>query len=173
MLSIAQLCPSRLCGLLLTTITLCTSTASAKPMNAPSEDGRCKEAAVVIEGEYTSYRPSTDDGSITYFQPPVALFRNVRVIHGQQIEGEVPVRFDFTDGSACDEPANWDFTADLLPTIGSHWILFLKAKDSTADYYDSHRGNFGRMPVDADSSKVLQRCQTLWDSMSQKGSSSK
>ncbi len=127
----------RLCILTLTT--LLTTLVWAKPMPTPTLEGAVRESLVIVEVEYLGYETV---GKVDYFSGPTAKYRVLRALKGQ-LEGEVRVRYDFTDGSACIPPKSWHFSKEKMPEPGSRWILFLTSTNSPASTY---RGEFGRHP---------------------------
>jgi len=118
--------------------------ANAEPMLAPSLSGLCSSSVVVV-GEYLSYEPLSPGSEIGYFSPPLALFRRIETWRGDEGGAEIRVRFDFHDGSPCLEPGGWRFKESLMPKRGSRWVLFLSKDKSGRGYYETFRGDFGRV----------------------------
>lgn len=87
-------------------------------------------------------------GLASFHQGVTANYRIMRVLKGECKEEcadrSIPVKYLFTDGSACLEPKGWKFDSSLLPAPESAWILFLsKGKGDTT--WNTYRGNFGRV----------------------------
>lgn len=144
--------------LIISTIPL--SAASAKPMLAPSIEDACNSHSVV-EAEYLSYRPQKLLGEIKYFTPPMAQFRVIKKLRGSDIPEYILVRYDFDDGSACLTPPVWTFSSTLMPKKNSRWILFLQTIEDTPAWFQTYRGDYGRMTPGEKSESTLKQCDKI------------
>ncbi|MCE5286723.1 MAG: hypothetical protein LLG02_12865 [Pelosinus sp.] len=121
-------------------IFICSSmVALAKPMNSPSIEEAIKSDLIVI-AEYKGYKPQQE--KIEYFVPPIAKYSFIKMLKGNNVDKEINLIYEFQDGSACIEKESWKFSEELMPVVGSKWILFLKCKDG--EYYSTYRGDYGR-----------------------------
>ncbi len=111
----------------------------AKPMLAPTKDQALNVPFIAI-AEYIGYK---SEGKVGYFNGPIARYRIIRLLKGDNLPEVLDLRYDFTDGSACLAEAGWKFTEDLMPKKSSRWILFLE-KDAQMKYWTTYRGTFGR-----------------------------
>ena len=124
-------------------------------------------AASIAEVEYLSYRKSSVLGSISYFDPPLAAYRVVRLIHGLPLPEKVEVPYAFDDGSACLEPQGWKFSEALMPAAGSRWVLFLLPLSGG---FQTYSGDFGRVPAGSLADFFLRQCREIWAGRSAKSS---
>lgn len=127
--------------------------AEAEPMPAPSFDALCAETKNVIVAEYQSYEPNSPTGVIDYFDAPVAVFKRLQTVAGDETASEVNVRFDFHDGSPCMAPSGWKFEQRQMPQRGARFILFLTEKNDKGTY-STYRGEFGRFLESPDTHKI-------------------
>jgi len=134
------------------------SAAEAEPIAAPSFDALCAETKNVIVAEYQSYEPSSPTQPISYFDPPVAVFKRLQTVAGDETASEVRVRFDFHDGSPCMAPSEWKFEQGQMPQRGARFILFLTEKNDKGTY-SSYRGDFGRFLQAPDTYKIAELAQ--------------
>jgi hypothetical protein len=132
--------------------------AEAKPMESPSFDSLCAQTSNVIVAEYQSYGPSSPPQPIDYFDPPVAVYKRVQTMAGDETASEIRVRFDFHDGSACMAPSEWKFEPGQMPQRGARFILFLTEKNDKGTY-STYRGDFGRFLQAPDSYKIAELVQ--------------
>lgn len=113
----------------------------AKPMNSASlEEAVHSESIVVVR--YLGFSP-TSPTNLSYFMPPTVQYEVIESLKGAVELGTIRVRYSFHDGSPCVEPEGWKFTKDLMPKVGSEWILFLQNKDQN-DVYSTYSGDYGR-----------------------------
>jgi hypothetical protein len=124
--------------LLALVVTVAPLAVLAKPMESPTEAEAWASEAVVT-AQYvdrdTSVVPTYFDGAITHYRVTAVHRGTLRV-------GDViPLRYAFTDGSACLEPTGWKFKDKVMPAKGSAWVLFLRR---TNDEWWTYRGTYGR-----------------------------
>ena len=134
------------------------SVADAKPMESPSFDDLCSQTTNVIVAEYQSYETDCPSQDIDYFHPPVAIFKKLQIVAGDEAASEISVRFDFHDGSACMAPAEWKFERGQMPQRGDRFILFLTERNDKGTY-STYRGDFGRFLQSPDAYKIAELAQ--------------
>lgn len=136
---------------------LLSNSAVAKPQMPATMLEAC-QAQSIVEAQYLSYRPQELLGKIEYFTPPMAQFKVLRTVRGKDTPEYILVRYEFDDGSACLVPQNWKFSAAKMPKENSRWILFLNPIEGTPSWYQTYRGQFGRMVPGESTNKLLTEC---------------
>jgi len=148
--------------LIVTTLPLLS--AFAKPMEEPllpaSPDEICGSDSAV-EATYESYKQRASSDPISYFNPPLAVYRVTKQLHGVKTPEQIAVMFQFDDGSACIEEEGWKFSEKLMPEKGSKWLLFLKP--GSEGEFNTSRGTSGRIPIGEKSASVLEVCEKVWN----------
>jgi len=122
----------------------------AKPMLSPTKEEAYQSQLIVI-AEYIGY---ISDNQISYFHGPIAQYRIIQVLKGVSRSMDLSVRYDFHDGSACVEEEGWKFSEELMPDIGSKWILFLG--EDASNYWTTYRGDFGRWIANPENLKQVE-----------------
>ena len=72
-----------------------------------------------------TYEGYDKDTNITFYHTPVAHFHIDTILKGPKLNRALPIRFEFHDRS--DHPtkqADWKFSPDKMPAVGSHWLIF-------------------------------------------------
>jgi len=112
-----------------------------EPMPVPRLQEMCR-SKLIVRAEYKGYQKQGNQ--ISYFEPPLAIYRVDKVLHGKYDKPEISIRYDFHDGSACMEEEGWTFRENLMPKKGSLWLLFIEENGTPLTTY---RGDFGRTPA--------------------------
>ena len=103
--------------------------AAAKPMEAPTLERALASSPLIVEACFQGHGDASD---VTYFGGIGTRWVVQSVWKGSWgDEGEgkmkpMPVRWDWNDGSACEEPTGWSFSSDMLPKPGERYLLFLR-----------------------------------------------
>ena len=135
--------------LCLLSVSVIHSLAYAKDMYSPTLTEAIAQSQWIVVAEYVSYAASDEIG---YFYGPLAKYKIINVLKGEQLKGNIQIGYEFHNGSACIELENWQFSDELMPKDNSRWILFLKNNEQGA--YATYRGDYGRWPA---SSENLQK----------------
>ena len=110
-------------------------------MLAPTKDDAYNSPHIVL-AEYLDYLPNKE--GTAYFAPPIARYKIIRILKGEQVPQTLKLRYDFSDGTACIAPKKWEFNDKFMPEPKSKWLLFLQGKNKS-QIFSSYRGPFGRM----------------------------
>lgn len=124
---------------------------NAEPMPKATPEDAVQEAQAVVLASYQYYKATTVP--VDYFDGVTATYNVERVLRGT-LPGKpktIQVHYRFEDGSPCEAPTGWLFSARMLmPPTHSKWILFLlPLTPEQKDRYETYRGDYGRWPADA------------------------
>lgn len=128
----------------------------AEPMPSPTIEQACRSVSIVI-AEYQGWR---SEKPVTYFDAPIAKFKIIENLSGKSLTGEIEVRFESNDGSACIAPDYWKLE---MPEVNSRWILFLNP-ESSSNLFSTYRGNFGRLKFDPKNKNIALSCKNVSNS---------
>ncbi len=112
-----------------------------KPMFAPTKEEALRSKWIVI-AMYVGYKQPLS-GNVNYMQGPIARYKIIRILSGDNLGKTINVRYDFHDGSACLPLEGWKFTKDKMPQVKSEWILFLNQENDNK-LFTTYRGDYGR-----------------------------
>ncbi len=105
------------------------------------ENAYLKSESVLL-CEYTGYEKRKD---ITYYQPPLAKFHIEKYYKGSKLNPSLPVRFEFNEGlEGQKRPKDWKFGEELMPKIGSKWIIFIENAVPVDGMFETFHGSYGR-----------------------------
>ena len=130
---------------------LFSTNAYSKPMFAPTIDEALKSSSYIVVAEYAGY--SKHWNKIDYFYGPIATYKVIEILKGSTLPESIQIQYDFTDGSACIVPQNWNFNEKYMPKKRSRWILFLQSKSDKENIWKTYRGDYGRW--EADESNII------------------
>jgi hypothetical protein len=125
--------------------------AYSEPMRIPTREEALRSNWIVI-AQYISHKESLS-GKIDYFHGPIAQYKIIRVLSGNNLNQTIDVRYDFQDGSACLALENWKFTEDTMPQTNSEWILFLEQENGI---FTTYRGDYGRWEATRENIKEIE-----------------
>lgn len=129
------------------------SGALGKPMYSPTKEEALKSQYIVIV-EYIGYEKQALK-EIDYFNGPVARYKVIRILRGENLPEILNVRYDFHDGSACLPQEGWKFTDDTMPQVASQWLLFLNQQGGTSSFA-TYRGDYGRWQATKENIKEIE-----------------
>lgn len=117
------------------------------------ENAYLKSESIVI-AEYKGYEKKRE---ITYFQPPLAYYQIEKYWKGSKLNPRMPIRYEFHEGlHGQGRPKDWKFTEELMPKIGSKWIIFIENAVPVDGMFETFHGSYGRQEyTDENIDKVL------------------
>jgi len=98
----------------------------------------------IVVAEYHGYEHS---GDITFYHPPQANYRIVKILKGPPLNKDLPIRYEFHDRSKAAAPKDWKFGPDKMPGKGSEWIIFIMNAVPRDRMFDTYQGCYGRQPA--------------------------
>lgn len=131
------------CGLFTVLLLGMATTATAKPMPAPTLSQAVRYPHVVV----CEYAGAEANEKSTYMGGVTAKYKPVTILAGGDLPTTFSVNYQFHDGSGCIVPPNWTFREKVMPKKGSKWTLFLKPGAKIGSSFQTYRGSFGRMPA--------------------------
>lgn len=114
----------------------------AKALETPTLEEAVKKSNYIVVAEYLGY---TKDAKIYYSHGPLAKYKVIKILKGEEVSGIIQVRYEFNDRSYCLPEKDWRFSDNLMPKKDSQWILFLERKDDDKNTYFTYRGDYGRL----------------------------
>ena len=97
----------------------------------------------IIVAEYKSFE---DDGSISYYAPPKAVFKRIDMLKGAKVNPTFFIRFEFHNKIDEPKPDGWKFSKDLMPKEGEKFIIFIPNAIPVDGMYETYHGKFGIQP---------------------------
>lgn len=132
----------------------------SEPMPAAAPEEAIQDSQAVVVASYQYYRATKIP--VDYFDGVTATYKIERVLRGSLPDKPktIQVHYRFEDGSACEAPKGWLFSARMLmPATNAKWILFLLPLTPEQNgRYETYRGDYGRWPYNPEK---IQKVQSL------------
>ena len=94
----------------------------------------------IIIAEYKGYE---DDGSVSYYAPPKAIYKRVEMLKGAKVNPTFFVRYEFHAKVNQPKPKGWKFKPSMMPEKGSKWIIYIPNAIPIDGMYESYHGSYG------------------------------
>lgn len=94
-------------------------------------------------------------GDITYFHPPIAIFRIDEILKGPPHCSHFPLRYDFHDRSGDNAPKDWKFGPDKMPKKDEQFLIFVENFVPLRNAYEAFRGSYGRQPATEENKNAI------------------
>lgn len=109
----------------------------------------------ILIARYDRYE---DDGSISYFAPPKAIFKVEEILKGSKLNPTIYIRFEFHNKlHGVRKPKGWKFDPSMMPKKGSKWLIFIPNAIPVDGMYETYKGKFGIQPFNEDNYDKIMR----------------
>jgi len=99
----------------------------------------------IFIAEFKGYE---DKEMITFNNPPTATYRIEKALKGPDLNKQLPIRFKFDrDIRGENKPAGWSWKPEMMPKVGSRWILFIPNCIPVSGAYETFHGSYGRQEL--------------------------
>lgn len=89
--------------------------------------------------------------SVSFYQPPKAIYRIEKIIKGPPLNKTLPIRFEFHSKTDKGKPEGWKFDPKtMMPKAGSKWIIFIENSVPVDRMFETYHGCYGRIPYTDD-----------------------